>query len=266
MKKLIKYWQIFWHMRRLHAMRMLEYRADFIFWLLISFMWTIFNFFFFAAIVNVTGVIAGWSTAEMYLLMAVFTILDSFIWSFFYNNMLQYTNDVFNGEFNKVLLKPIDSQFWLMTQNNNYANLLRFATGVGMLFWALRELELQPSILDFGLFLLLLSFSALFIYAVWFIISTLSFWVDKLDNINEIVPNVRRSFQVPHQVYTGIASTLFTVILPLGLVSSLPSEILLGRVSSWSTIFYFMTFTLITVLISRWFFNLSIKKYSGIAN
>lgn len=265
-KTIQKYWRLFWYMRKLHAMRMMEYRADFFFWLFVSTMWSIFNVFFFTIITTVSGNIAGWSLYEMYLIMGVFNLIDAFIWSFFYNNMLEYTNGIFSGELNKVLLKPINTQFWLMTQNNNYANILRFILGLAVTIWAAQQLQLQPSVWQIALFTVMLSISICFVYFLWFIVSTLSFWVEKLDNINEIVPNVRRTFQVPHQVYTGLASTVLTVILPLGLLSSVPSEILIGRVSSWQTVGYLALFTMGLILVSHLFLKLSIKKYSGAAS
>lgn len=246
-------------------MRLLEYRLDFFFWLFVSTMWTVFNLFFFTIITNVSGEVAGWTLPEMYLLMGVFNILDAFIWSFFYYNMMEYTNGIFSGELNKVLLKPVDPQFWLMTQNNNYANTLRFLIGMSITVWAAVQLQLRPSPAQVLLFVLLLGLSACFIYFLWFIVSTLSFWVEKLDNINEIVPNLRRTFQVPHQVYTGILSTILTVILPLGLLGSVPSEVLLGRVTSWSTVGYLVLFTVGLGLLSRIFFRSSLKKYAGAA-
>lgn len=261
-----KYWRLFWYMRKLHAMRMMEYRANFFFWLFISTMWTIFNMFFFTIITNVSGAIAGWSLTEMYLIMGVFNIIDAFVWSFFYNNMMEYTNGIFSGDLNKVLVKPLNPQFWLMTQNNNYANIFRFFLGFGITLWAANRLQLHPSLPQVALFIFMILVSISFIYFLWFIVSTCSFWVEKLDNINEIVPNIRRTFQVPHQVYTGLASTVLTVILPLGLLTSVPSEILLGRVSSWLIVLYLGLFTLGLAVLSHIFFRYSIKKYSGAAN
>lgn len=260
------YWKVFWQIRRAEIMRMMEYRANFAFWFFVSTLWTIFNFFFFAVIVNVSDNLAGWSQTEMYLLLGVFTVIDAFTWSIFYHNMHFYTQSVFSGNLNLLLIRPLDTQFLLLTSHNSYTNIMRFIIGVGSIGWAIKRLGLTPSIGDILLFLILLVTSLCFVYAMWFIFSTLAFWVERLDNINEIIPNLRRAFQVPHQVYTGIFSFLFTVLLPFGLVSSLPSEALLHRVSSWPLALYYIVFTLGLMLFSRAFFFFSLKRYAGIAN
>lgn len=260
-----KYWSLFWKFRKLHLMRFMEYRSDFIFWMVISTLWTIFNFFFFTILVNIRGEIAGWNRNELYLLLGVFTLNDAFTWSFFYHNMQNYTQMIFNGNLNNYLVRPIDTQYLLMTSYNNYTNLPRFVIGIGTIVWSVNQQQLSLSIWEVVFFLFLFFISLIFIYFLWFCVATLTFYFDKLDNINEVIPTLREVYKLPRSVYVGIFSTLLTVVIPLGLVSSLPSEVLLQKVSvSWS--FYFVLFTLGLIFLSRWFFKISLKKYSGIAN
>ena len=246
-------------------MRTLEYRTDFYFWGGLSVMWSVFNFFFFAVLAGVGNGIAGWSVAEMYVLLSVFTMLDALTWSFFYHNMKRYTQWVFSGELNQLLVRPINTQFLIMSHSNNYNNVFRFILGLGMLFWSLDQLSYQPTVLDVVGFIFFSFVAATAIYFLWFTLSTLSFWVEKLDNINEIIPALRRLWQIPRTVYTGFSAIIFTMIFPLGLITSLPSEILLGK-SSWQWSGYLLGFTICIVLFSRWFFIHSIRKYSGVAN
>lgn len=258
-----KYWQLFWLFRKFPLMRHLEYRTDFFFWSLVSGMWAIFNFFFFSLIINVNNGIGGWSAPEMYLLVSTFTIVDAFLWSFFHHNMRKYSSDVFSGEFSKLLVKPIDPQFAIMTQENSYSNVFRLAIGVGMLLYSLNLLDYNPSFFDVIMYLLSLFFAMMSIYFLWFILTTFSFWVERLDNINEIIPSLKSIYQVPHTVYQGALSTIFTVIIPIALTASVPSKALLGEYQYY-LIARLIIFTIIIGVISRIFFNISIKKYSSI--
>lgn len=260
-----KYLTLFWHFRKIQLMKQLEYRGDFIFWSLISLMWTIFNFFFFDLIARVNNGIGSWNADQITILIGVFTILDAFTWSFFYHNMQRYTQMVFSGELNQLLSKPVDTQFVLMTQTNSYNNLLRLAAGVGMIWWTLTKMGAQLGLLSLLGFVLVLFISLTFIYFLWFTLSTMAFWVEKLTNINEVIPSFRRIWQVPRQVYQGVAGVLLTLVLPLGLVVSLPAEVLIHQ-SSIQWIGYMALFTAGLICFSRWFFMISIKRYSGIAN
>lgn len=260
-----KHWRLFVQLRKISLMRALEYRMDFFFWSSVSLMWTIFHMFFFALIVQVSGEIGGWSKYELYVLLSVFTLVDAFTWSFFYQNMKLYTRSVFSGEMTQLLTKPVDTQFFLMVFENGLSNLVRILLGTGMLIWSLNKLQYTPSFSQLLLFIITFIASVLFLYFFWFILSTFSFWVDKLDNINEIIPSIRRVWQVPRSVYTGIVSLITTVLLPLGLITTIPSEVLLGKASSW-WIVYFLFFVVITVAFSRFFLRYSLQKYVGVGN
>jgi ABC-2 type transport system permease protein len=262
--KITTYWRVFWQWRKLETSRMVQYRNNFWFWSFVSLMWTCFNFFFFDVISRVSGGIGGWSPLEMRMLIAVFSILDAFTWSWFFPNMRAYTNAIFTGEFSSWLLKPIDAQFIAMNSVNSYTNFLRFGVGVGVLITTMQRLNLQVTPWNLLVFLFFLAVAMVFIYSWWFMLSTIAFWVEKLDNVNEILPAFRTIWQLPRTVYTGAISTLFTVILPFGLVTSLPTEVLLGKQVTWWLV-YFVIATAGTVVAARVFFKYSLRRYSGIA-
>ena len=259
------YWRLFWHFRRIHLMKTLEYRSDLLFWSCISIMWTIFNFFLFDVMVNVSGSIGGWNRHELRVLIGIVTMLDALMYTLIYHCMKYYSQMVFSGEFNKVLLTPIDSQFLIMIHHNSFNNIFRFFIGIGAIALGLNSLGLQPNIFQVGLFVVLLGCSFMFLYSLWFMAATLSFYFERLDNINEVFPAVRRAWQVPRTVYTGFTSLLLTVIFPISLISSIPAEILLGR-ASFAWILYFFGVTVFTFTCSRIFYKLSLKRYSGQAS
>ena len=259
------YWHIFWYFRKMRLMSLFEYRADFFFWTTISTIWTVFNFFFFALIANVNNGIGSWSVNEIYLLFSVFTIMDGLMWAFTFENMRTYTTAVFTGSIGAFLVKPIDTQFVMTTQDSGYSEVTRLIIGVVALIWSLERLNAGQSIFHYLFFLVLFVCAFMLVNSMWFILATCSFWLERLDNINDVFPSLRRLWQVPRTIYSGIASTFFTVIVPLGLVVSIPSEILVGKFSLfWSV--YFILFSILTFIAARAFFLFSIRRYKGVGN
>ncbi len=256
------YWYLFWKFRALRLMLLFEYRANFYFWSFISILWTLFNFFFFALLLRVNGTIAGWNTAELYVLLATFTILDSFTWSFFNRIMRVYTQSIFDGSFDLFLLRPVDPQLLLAIHDNNYSQISRLIIGAGILWWSVQKVGVPISLLTIAAYTALLGCSLLIIYNTWFAISTMAFYVERLNNINDIIPGLRRVFQVPRGIYQGMGALLFTVILPFGLLSSIPAEVLLGRWElNW--LLYFMAFAIVSTVAARTFFHYSVLRYAG---
>ena len=260
-----RYWTVFWRFRAMRLQAILEYRNDFIFWMGMSLIWTVFNFFFISLLGSVTGSIAGWSVTELLVLLSIYSIFDSMTWSFFYPNMRDYTAAIFSGQLGHILVRPLDTQFLLMTSNNNFGHISRFLVGVGALIWSLQRLPYSISGWSIVWMTLTLICSFVLLYSLWFMLATVAFWVEKLDSINDVVPSLRRLFQVPRQVYTGAIGVFLSVVVPLALLISIPAEVLLGRAqASW--VIYFVVLTICAAALSRWFFFFSLKKYSGVGS
>ena len=260
-----KYWKLFWQFRKIQLMKMMEYRSDFFFWLIVSTMWTAFNYFFYGLIIGNSKSIAGWSYDEIMILLSFFTMVDAFTWSVFYPNMSDYTEAIYEGTLSKYLVLPVNSVFIILTQKATYHNIPRFFIGLVILIHTVIRMQIDISFFQIFLSTLVFISAIVFLYSGWFILATLAFWVEKLKNINEIMPGFRSIYQMPARIYTGITGFILTFIFPLGLVTTLPSEIILGR-DNTIQIIYFFVFTFIFAKLTLLFYKYSIKKYSSVGN
>lgn len=257
-----KYLYIFWRFRVMNFMIMLEYRYDFIFWGFVSVMWTVFNFFFMSVLVGTTGAIADWNKDEIFVLMSIFTIYDAFTWSFFYFNMQRYMNNVFTGELDRFLVRPVDAQFMLSVEHNSLNNIFRIFIGIVMLVISLSHLHQSISFYSLVLFFITFFLGFVLTYSIWFFIATFAFYVDRLNNLNDVLPSLRRLSQLPRSVYSGLSSILFCVIFPVVLVTSIPAEALLNKFNPAWTL-YAVIFSLVMLWLSRQFFHFSIRRYGS---
>lgn len=259
-----KYWDTFWAFRKLWLMKVLEYRGNFFFWAFIDVMWTVFTLIFFSLIINVSGNIGGWSRSEMLLLLGVFSILEALMWSICYHNMWHFTDSIYSGEFNLLLLKPLDTQFLLMTSRNSYSNISRLLIGVIMVGAALNQMAIAPSVLNLLTAICLLLLGFLFMYFLWFGLATFGFYLERVRNINEIIPALDHMWRVPNTVYSGATFLIFTTIIPLALLTTVPSETIMGVVN-WRFAITLLVATIVAFILSRLFFTYSVKNYSGSA-
>ncbi len=258
-----KYWILFLAFRKIQVMKFMEYRGDFFFWMIVSLMWTAFNYFYFGLVFSQGKGIEGWNYDQIMLLISFYTMIDAFTWSVFWPNMSEYTKQIFNGELSKYLLLPVNSVYLILTQYATYHNIPRFFVGLFVLIHTIKKLELALSLGQILLTILIFCFGILLIYSCWFILATISFWVERLENINEIMPQFRSIYQVPTKVFTGLPGFIFSFILPLGLVTTLPSEVILGK-NNGPFIVYLILSSLVFFALSVGFFKLSIKKYSSV--
>lgn len=246
----------------MEVMKLVEYRSDFMLWSFVSLMWTVFNFFFLSLLFQINDTVAGWTKHELYVLLSVYTMLDAFTWSVFYPNMTAYTDKVFSGELAQFLVKPVNTIFLLLSSNSNLHNLPRFVIGSAMLWYSLRQLGSRITIPSFIHFIIFFSTSLIFMYALWFIFATGAFWVERLSNINEIVPGFRRLYQFPRTIYTGIFGAIVSFVIPVALVTTIPTEQLLSR-DSGIIMVYFAFYTLLLCMFAIKFFSISVRRFAS---
>jgi ABC-2 type transport system permease protein len=258
-----KYWQIFWHFRKLQLIKMMEYRGDFFFWAIVSLMWTGFNYFFFGLIFTQGDGVPGWSFDQLMILISFFTMIDALTWSVFYPNMKTYTTQIFDGELSRYLILPIRAEFLILIRESTYHNLFRFFVGLAVLIFFTNKMQLSVGLWEIALVVIIFIAGSILLYSLWFLIATIAFWVERLSNINEIMPGLRSVYQVPVSVFTGITGAVFTYLIPLGLITTLPSEVILGD-KNYGLILYLIISAIVAMIMSISFFRLSVRKYSSV--
>lgn len=256
-----KYWLVFNAYLKMSFQKFIIYRGDLLVWAGVSIGWTLFSLIFYQILFLQVPTIAGWTKEQVFILVGIYMIIDTFTWSFFWRNMQMYVESIFTGTLDFQLIKPIDTQFLLSFQHIGFTNMPRMIVGFFMLGIYLKEV--QPLYLFFSI--VMSFFSLLVIYALWFFTSTFTFYVEKLDNIIEIVPAMRRVWSIPSDVFSGPVGALFTIIIPLALISTTPSRILLGQIK-WIEILILPSFALLLFVGSRKFFHHAIKKYSSVGS
>ncbi|MBI5151430.1 MAG: ABC-2 family transporter protein [Candidatus Pacebacteria bacterium] len=257
-----KYIQVLSQFFRFSLQQLLEYRADLFLWGLVSTGWTLFSLLFYEILFLQTTNVAGWSKEHMYVFLGIFMIIDTATWSFFWRNMQMYARSIFDGSLDFLLLQPIDVQFRLSFRHLSFTNMPRLFIGM---FLVMTHLRPFPDLLHALLFICLLTFSIFLIYLLFFFVTTCTFWVDKLDNIVEIVPALRRIWSIPSDIYSGPISALLTIVIPLGLITTVPTRLLLNT-DRWDQTIVLMIFCIIFFLLTRAFFHFSIKKYSSVGS
>lgn len=258
MKKYVMIWIL---MTKISIQRMVEYRADFMLWSAVSLFWTFFSLLFYNILFLQTPTIAGWSKPQMYLLIGVFMIIDSATWGLFWRSIKTYVDSIFDGKLDFVLVQPIDPQFQLSVKYASFTQLPRLCIGI---FLAIRYLP-QIDLFQVIMFIILMTIVLLIIYLLWFLTATITFWVEKLENITEIVPSLRMIWNFPSDVYSGPLGTLLTVMLPLALISTTPTRFLLHDYA-WNEVITLVVFATILFIITRLFFLYSLKKYSSVGS
>ena len=110
--------------------------------------------------------------------------------------------------------------------------------------------------------LVLLLAAAMVLYSLWILIVSASFWVIRLDNLAYLFSAVFDAARWPIQVFRGVWRFLFTVIIPLALMTTYPAMAMLGRLDTRTAIAA-LGGALLFAAVSRLLWRAAIRSYTS---
>ena len=104
--------------------------------------------------------------------------------------------------------------------------------GIALIGWALARSEEALSLGGLALALALLTAGALILYSLWFLLAGLSIWFVKVWNATEVLRYTLVAGRYPISAYPPALRVVFTLVLPVAFLTTVPAEALLGRASA----------------------------------
>ena len=242
--------------------REMEFRANFIFSTAANTSWALLSMVLTALIFGNVREVAGWDLDRMFILTGTFVLIEHATSVLFQPNMAKLSQLVNKGELDFVLMKPMSSQFLVSTRYVDFKDLPGMFVGLAYVAIGVGRLGLQPSALDVGQFLLLLLCALLSVYAIWFITVTFALWTGRINNIAYLIMPFMDLGRMPSDIFRGLLRPLVTFVIPIAVISTLPSRALLGVLEPGMTP-YQVGLTGALLWASHRFWNYSLTRYTS---
>lgn len=206
-----------------------------------------------------TQSIAGWNFEQILLLYGVTRIsigIQGYCFDALYDIGPKYIR---NGEFDKILLRPIHPLISIIGASREFVSIADFFIGLGITIYMLIKLSIPITII---LIIKIVFFSivgALIIGAILTIFSISSFWTYRS---NEVIWSFYRMYtftEYPINIYNGFIKILITVILPFAFVAYYPTMNYLGLNNYIAYLSPIIAIILWMIAIKLW--NVALNKY-----
>ncbi len=204
----------------------------------------------------------GWSREELLVLTGVYSIFVGVFHVLFTRNLEQFSRIVHRGQLDGILLKPIDTQFYLSCSIVNYSSLPRVASAIVFVVWLLLKLNIQITLYSTFLFIFFGIIGILFLYSLWYSILTITIWQSHLFNLSDLLFHVTDSAKYPSEMYNEFRYYITVFLLPLSLVITLPTKVLLYRVNLTEALLLIIL-ALVFFLISRFCGRYVLRYYTS---
>ncbi len=258
MRRYAKVLGLFW---RTSLAAELEYRLNFLLAVLSSCGHVVGNYFGLSLFYQGKGSLGGWPFHEALLVMGFFTLLSGLNRVLLAPNLARIVEHVRTGTLDFVLLKPIDSQFWLSTRRISPWGLPDVLFGLAMLAYAAYRLDLAPTSLLWATGPLVLS--CLIQYSLWFTLASISIWYVKVHNVTEVLNGLLAAGRYPSDALpAGVYRFVFTFVVPAALLTTVPARVALGQ-PALSGLLLAATFALGAFAFSRTFWRFALRYYTS---
>ena len=202
------------------------------------------------------GSINGWHFGEMALLFAV-TNNAYATFALFTRGIQLLPEYIENGNLDNFLTTPKSSLFLISTSESTFANWGDYITGFLMYF-----LSGYVNWTSFGLMLLCSFFAFILLYSFRLIMSCLAFIISDSQRLGDNIFMALITFaSQPASIFTGWYKILFLTVIPAGLLSLYPVNII--KEFTWRDFGILTTGIIVFLLLSLKFYNWCLKHYSS---
>ncbi len=240
----------------------LEYKTNIIIDAITAMLSLVGSIFLLSIFFQNTGNIGGWNFEQALIIQGIYTVLNGVTNTWFNPNLREIVRHVREGTLDFVLLKPVDSQFFISLKKISPSGFLEILLGVCLMFYCIKINQIQLSFNFLILCLITITCSICILYSLWFFISTTTIWFVKTWNATEVLRSFLYIGRFPISSFSFSLRLFFSIIIPIAFITTIPSEVLLGFSQLWKIILE-ICITLIFLITSRRFWLFALKYYSS---
>lgn len=225
---MLRYARLYPYFLRQHAKLLLEYRAGFIIGLAgmilvhgasLAFIWVI---------MSQLPSLNGWNLPEVLLIYGLLCFSRSFA-HMFTDNTWAMGFIIREGEFDRLLVRPIDPLFHLLADGFNIDGVGNFLVGGVLVITAGQALGIFSSLFNIAYLGVVVASGAVIFFALNLISSVSAFWIVDSTPVSEAVFGNSLFANYPLDIYPRAIRFMLTWLIPYGFVSFYPASFLLGR-------------------------------------
>ena len=205
---------------------------------------------------------AGYTTDQLVVFFLTFQLIDV-ISQVMYRGVYVFGQKIRTGEFDFSLLKPISPLFQALTSKVDVNDVIFLGPVLLVSFYLFKSLEIDPTWINLVGYLILMVNGLLIATAVHILILAAGIFMTDIDSLIWLYRDLGRLGQFPIKIYPEMLGFILTFLIPIGLMITVPAEVLIG-VSPSQSLLVTMVIGGGSLIFSWQLWRLALKKYSGV--
>lgn len=176
--------------------------------------------------------IGGWQKGEMIIFVGTFSLINALNMSSFFFGLISIPEKIRTGGLDHYITKPKSPLLRLSFESVNPGSLPLVAMSLIILARGISLLSAPPSFLAVAGYILLVLLMTLLWYDLMLLLRTVPFFFMSAATVHQMEDSlIELSMKVPGVVFEGVWKVLFQVVLPYGLLATLPVQMLTGALT-----------------------------------
>ncbi len=176
--------------------------------------------------------IGGWQRGEMIIFIGTFSLINALNMSTFFFGLISIPDKIRTGALDHYLTKPSNTLLRLSFEQINPGSLPLIAMSLLIIARGVSLLPSPPAPLAVMGYIFLVFLMTLLWYDLMLLLRTAPFFLTSAATVHQIEESlIELSMKVPGVVFEGIWKILFQVVLPYGLMATLPTQMLTGTLT-----------------------------------
>lgn len=246
----------------------MEYKVDFFFSMLSNLLATAMGMVFIIFLINGESIksIQGWTRDEV-LFIYGYSMIPMAVFGTFAFNLYQFGDKyVIQGQFDRVLLRPLNSLFQVLFESFNLESIGTLLTGLAVVLYTSMKMGHSFGIAE-SLWLVLSAISGgIIMISVFVIVSAASFFFEDRMGIAAPVYNLSNFGRYPLPIFGKVIQFILSWIVPFAFVSFFPATFFLRREGFELLCFFSPVMAVITAFVASVVWRAGIKRYGSVGN
>lgn len=209
----------------------------------------------------VTGVekLAGYNSSQVIFFFLTFLVIDTTA-QFFFREVYRFRTYVITGDFDLILVKPVNSLFRVLMGGADIIDLITIPPLLATTLYF--GYLLSPSFSQIILYILLILTGLLITAAFHIIVISMGIITLEVDHTIMIYRDITNMGRFPVDIYKQPLKGMLTYFIPVAIMMSLPAKVLMGFANIGSVLTAFII-TFIFMFLSLRFWSFAMKKYTS---
>jgi viologen exporter family transport system permease protein len=259
-----RYFEIYGIMLRNSLIREMNFKANFVLWMLVEVLWFCGQIFFFGIIFGQVDRIGDWTKWEVVLLVGTHQMIAQLFQAFFFVNLSNIPELVRTGKLDSLLVLPLDSQFAVSTKQFSLDSVINGLLGGVVVLVSLSRLGIVPSATSVAIYLVALGFGVAIHYSIMLSLAAVSFWIIRAQGLVYGYFNFLNIARYPDVIFPRLFRFVFGWIIPVVIVANIPARLLIKPLGQpgW-LMFHLVMAAAIAFWLSRIFWRFALRHYSS---